>query len=51
MTPKKVDLRNLLFVLRYAQKVQDDLAVELESSLTDEARDLLVQIELTAPLN
>ncbi len=50
MTPN-VDLGNLLVVLSYAQKVQDHLAVELESALSDEARDLLVQIELMAPLN
>lgn len=50
MTPK-VDLGNLLVVLSYAQKVQDDLAVQLETALTDEARELLVQIELVAPLN
>lgn len=50
MTPN-VDLGNLLVVLSYAQKVQDHLAVELESALSDEARELLVQIELVAPLN
>lgn len=50
MTPK-VDLSDLLVVLSYAQKVQDDLAVQLESGLTDQARELLVHIELIASLN
>ncbi|MBX3466849.1 MAG: hypothetical protein KF878_08120 [Planctomycetes bacterium] len=50
MSPN-VDLDSLLVVLRYAQAIQDGVSVELESVLTDQARDLLVQMELAAPLN
>lgn len=46
-----VDLASLITVLRYAQAVEDKVSVELEEALPDVARDLLVTIELTAPLN
>ena len=46
-----VDLAALLTVLTYAQAVEDKVAVELEASLPEGARDLLVEIELAAPLN
>ncbi|MCW8137508.1 MAG: hypothetical protein KIT58_01220 [Planctomycetota bacterium] len=46
-----VDLGALLVVLEYAQAVQDNVAVQLESTLGEQARALLVQLELTASLN
>ncbi|MCO5165208.1 MAG: hypothetical protein M9894_02415 [Planctomycetes bacterium] len=49
--PPHVDLGALLVVLKFAQAVQDSVSVQLESDLTEQARDLLVQIELSAPLN
>jgi hypothetical protein len=51
MAKSQFDLGALLVVLQYAQLVADEAAVRLEDSLTTEARDLLVHMELTAPLN
>lgn len=51
MSRKQVDLAALLVVLKYAQMVTDEAAVRLEDELPDEARDLLVEMELAASLN